>query len=131
MIQTQTISNVADNPGAKTVKRIKTSKKSKSATVGDRIPASARSIRSGLGDLAKKSSGRSLKKGSIFKALVIRTKKKISNREYGHALSFQSNDVASTNSQDYPIGSRIFGPITRELRAKNLRKVISQSKRML
>ncbi len=130
-IQTQTIPNVADNSGAKTAKCIKISKKSRTAPVGDCILVSVRSIRSGLGDQAKKSGGRTLKRGSISKALVIRTRKRISTRKYGHALSFQSNDVVLINSQDHPTGSRIFGPITRELRAKNLKKVISQSKRML
>ena len=131
MIQTQTILNVADNSGAKTVKCIKILKKSKFASVGDCTPVPVRSIRSSLNDLTKKSGKSSMKKGLIFKALVIRTKKIISNRKYGHAPSFQSNDVVLINSQDHLIGSRIFGPITRELRAKNLKKVISQSKRML
>ncbi len=131
MIQTQTILNVADNSGAKTVKCIKILKKSKIASVGDCILVTVRSIRLGLGDQIKKLGGRTLKRGSIFKALIIRTKKKIFTRKYGHTVAFLSNDVVLINSQDHLIGSRIFGPITRELRAKNLKKIISQSKRML
>jgi large subunit ribosomal protein L14 len=131
MIQTQTILNVADNTGAKTVKCIKILKKTKFATVGDCTIVSVRSIRLGLNDLIKKSGKSLIKKGLISKAPIIRTKKKISTRKYGHALFFQSNDVVLINSQDHLIGSRIFGPITRELRAKNVKKVISQSKRML
>lgn len=135
MIQTQTILNVADNSGARTVKCIKILNKSKFASVGDCILVSVRSVRSGCSagslNLTKKSGKSAMKKGLIFKALVVRTKKKISNRKYGHSLAFQSNDVVLINSQDHLIGSRVVGPITRELRARNLKKVISQSKRML
>jgi large subunit ribosomal protein L14 len=144
MIQTQTILKVADNSGAKTVKCIKVLGKSNNghydfASIGDCILVSVRSLRSGSGssDSSKKNGGVSkrsksrVQKGQVYKALVIRTKKGISNRKNGHSLSFESNDVVLINSQDNLIGSRIFGPITRELRALNFRKVMSQSKKLV
>jgi large subunit ribosomal protein L14 len=150
MIQTQTILKVADNSGAKTVKCIKILGQSKSASVGDCIIVSVRSVRSGFGrspDLrgpgaAKKSSlpgglskrgPGSIQKGQIFKALVIRTKKSGSSdpSEGLRTISFQTNEVVLMNNQGQLLGSRLFGPITRELRSKGYKKVISQSKRML
>jgi large subunit ribosomal protein L14 len=142
MIQTQTILKVADNSGAKTVKCIKVLNKSNVASIGDCILVSVRSVRSGIAgakgnnniaSTTKRSSG--VKKGQVYKALVIRTKTGVSNRPNGHHIAFQSNDVVLLSSgsanQDNLIGSRIFGPITRELRQKNYKKIISQAKRMI
>lgn len=126
MIQTQTILKVADNSGAKTAKCIKILGPRGSAFVGDCILVSIRSLR-----------GRTIQKGQIYKALVIRTKKSQKISKCGHQFAFSSNSVAllapgkPASSDDNLIGSRVFGPITRELRAKNFTKVISQSKRML
>jgi large subunit ribosomal protein L14 len=148
MIQTQTILKVADNSGAKTVKCIKVLGKSSNshydyASIGDCILVSVRSLRSGAsGNLSNNPKGTSggkgnkgkimkVQKGQVYKALVIRTKKNITKRGNGHILSFESNDVVLLNTQDNLIGSRIFGPITRELRARNFRKVMSQSKKLL
>lgn len=133
MIQTQTILKVADNSGAKTVKCIKILSKSNTANVGDCILVSVRSIRSGIsiGNTGKKSS--IMKKGQVYKALIIRTKKGISNRLNGHMINFNSNDVVllSSNAQQDLLGSRVFGPLSRELRAKNYKKIISQAKRLV
>lgn len=143
MIQTQTILKVADNSGAKTVKCIKVLNKSNVAHVGDCILVSVRSLRTGLVKeanhiTAKKSS--TLKKGQIYKALIVRTKKGIVNRPNGHMIQFQSNDVVllassasakRTEPQSNLLGSRVFGPISREFRAKNYKKILSQAKRMV
>jgi len=144
MIQTQTILKVADNSGAKTVKCIKVLGKSSNsnydhASIGDCVLVSVRSVRSGSGVSGKSSRGNGAKgkskakvqKGQVYKALVIRTKKGINNRFNGHRISFESNDVVLINNQDNLIGSRIFGPITREIRALSYRKVMSQSKKLL
>ena len=147
MIQPQTILKVADNSGAKTVKCIKILNKARYACIGDCILVSVRTVRSGQGfSLSKRGTSsktrritRSVQKGQIYKALVIRTKKGISNRIYGHSLLFPSNDVVLIDNQGNSIGSRIFGPITRELKVKNhtssqlsgAKKIISQAKIML
>ena len=141
MIQTQTILKVADNSGAKTVKCIGFQGTKKNATIGDCIIVSVRSLarrasvkinKSTKGGSLKLSSSKSaIQKGQIFKALIIRTKKGISNRKHGHHLSFGSNDVILLNHQDNLVASRIFGPITRELRAKDYRNVLSNSDRIL
>jgi large subunit ribosomal protein L14 len=135
MIQTQTLLKVADNSGAKTVKCIGLMTSQKVAKVGDCIIVSVRSVRSSLSGKTKKGGGsntfssnaqknsnldgKAVQKGQIFKALVLRTKKGICNRKYGHTLSFETNDVVLIDNQNKIVGSRIFGPITRELRAKN------------
>ena len=145
MIQTQTLLKVADNSGAKTVKCIGFVDTKKKAQIGDCIIVSIRSLISRprqRGGPEKKSGGGAqkggsssgkalLQKGQIFKALIIRTKKGISNRQYGHQLSFNSNQVILLNNQGNLVGSRIFGPITRELRAKQYKKVLSHSDRIL
>lgn len=137
MIQIQSILKVADNSGAKTVKCIKILNKSKQAHIGDYILVSVQTVKSGLQNTTNFSTKRSssIKKGQIFKALIIRTKKPISNRPHGHTLSFQSNDVVLLSSGPISnaklIGSRIFGPVTRELRLKNYTNIISQAKRIL
>jgi len=133
MIQVQTILKVSDNSGAKTVKCIKVLDKSSNsnkdfASIGDAILVSVRSIRK---NLSNSNSKRKVQKGQIYKAIVIRTKKGISSRKTGHSLSFDSNEAVLLNNQDNLIGSRIFGPITREIRALNYRKLMSQSKKLL
>ena len=136
MIQTQTILKVADNSGAKSVKCIKVLGKSTYASVGDCILVSVKSVRTaGLRPGAKGETFSTIQKGQIFKALVLRTKKNIARRPYGHVVSFQNNNVVLLGSQGQLLGSRIFGPITRELLLRksipSSSKVISQSKRML
>ncbi len=154
MIQHQSILKVADNSGAKTVKCIKILNKSgKYAFIGDCIIVSVRSLKSGSGSklvdstpTAKRTSSptkaavggkrsTTIQKGQIFKALVIRTKKGVTykQRKCRHGVIFEDNEVVllAGPGQGNLVGSRIFGPITRELRTKNYRQVISQSKKLL
>ena len=133
MIQPQSILKVADNSGAKTVKCIKILKtENKFASVGDCIIVSVRTLRSTVSlKVNRRSSKQALKKGQVYKALIIRTKKPLATRKYGFNLGFETNDVVLLNNQNNLIGSRIFGPVTKELRLKNFKKVISQSKRIL
>ena len=135
MIQTQTILKVADNSGAKTVKCIGFVDTHSCARIGDCIIVSVRSLsRAGAKDGSKVNAGKTkavIKKGQIFKALVIRTKQGILNRKYGHKLFFEENSVILINNQGNLVGSRIFGPITRELRVKNFRNILSYSDRIL
>jgi len=150
MIQHQSILKVADNPGAKTVKCIKILNKSgKYAFIGDCIIVSVRSMKSGSGarpgdagtapnaKRAKRSTSMCQQKGQISKASATRTKKGVTyqQRKCRHGVFFEDNEVvllsgAGTN-QGNLVGSRISGPITRESRTKNHRKVISQSKKIL
>ena len=132
MIQTQTILKVADNSGAKTVKCIGFVDSQKNAHIGDCIIVSVRSLARRETSSSKSSSTKAIiKKGQIFKALIIRTKTGILNRKYGHRLSFAANSVILLREQDHLVGSRIFGPITRELRAKNYINILSYSDRIL
>ncbi len=132
MIQTQTILKVIDNSGAKTVKCIGFVNIQKNANIGDCIIVSIRSLSRKENPLIKNISSKIIiKKGQIFKALIIRTKKGILNRKYGHKLIFDINAVILINNQDNLIGTRIFGPITRELRIKNYRKIFSYSDKLL
>lgn len=123
MIQTQTILKVADNSGALTAKCIKLLTPRRYASVGDCILVSIRCVRGGT--------LQSVKKGQISKALIIRTKKSRGSQTYGISWAFQENAVVLLDNQGNLTGSRIFGSITRDLRARNYRKIISQSKRML
>lgn len=139
MIQTQTILKVSDNSGAKTVKCIGfLNNIKKNAQIGDFIIVSVRSLarkanlKKTKGSSLKLSSSKStIQKGQIFKALIIRTKKGISNRKYGHGLSFLSNDVVLLDSKNDLVGSRIFGPITRELRNTKYGEINTYSDRIL
>jgi len=118
MIQTQTILKVADNSGAETAKCIKILTPRSYASVGDCILVSIRSARGGA-----------IRKGQIYKALVIRTRK--SRSMYALRFSFMDNEIVLINNQGNLIGSRIFGSVPRDLRSHGHRKIISQSKRVL
>ena len=116
MIQMQSKLDVADNSGAKTVQCIKVlgGSKRRTASVGDIVVISVKeAIPRGR-----------VKKGEVLKAVVVRTKKEI-RRVDGSAIRFDSNAAVLVNAQGEPIGTRIFGPVTRELRAKNLMKIVS------
>lgn len=116
MIQMQTKLDVADNSGAKLVQCIKVlgGSKRRTATVGDVVVVSVKeAIPRGR-----------VKKGEVLKAVIVRTKKEI-RRQDGSAIRFDSNAVVLVNPQGEPIGTRIFGPVTRELRNKNLMKIVS------
>ena len=116
MIQMQTKLDVADNSGAKLVQCIKVlgGSKRRTASVGDIVVVSVKeAIPRGR-----------VKKGEVLKAVIVRTKKEI-RRQHGSAIRFDSNAVVLVNPQGEPIGTRIFGPVTRELRNKNLMKIVS------
>jgi large subunit ribosomal protein L14 len=116
MIQMQTNLGVADNSGAKRVQCIKVlgGSKRKYASVGDIIVVSVKeAIPRGR-----------VKKGDVMKAVVVRTAKDI-HRADGSTIRFDGNAAVLINAQGEPIGTRIFGPVTRELRAKNHMKIVS------
>ena len=116
MIQSESMLEVADNSGARRVQCIKVlgGSKRKYASVGDIIVVS---IKEAI------PSGR-VKKGDIHRAVVVRTAKDI-HRTDGSAIRFDRNAAVLINPQNEPIGTRIFGPVTRELRAKSHMKIIS------
>lgn len=122
MIQMQTILDVADNSGAKKVQCIKVlgGTGRKYATIGDVIVVSIK---------AAIPRGK-VKKGEVARAVVVRTKKEI-NRPDGTLIRFDNNAAVLINQAGEPIGTRIFGPVTRELRGKNYMKIISLAPEVL
>ena len=122
MIQMQSKLDVADNSGAKTVQCIKVlgGSKRRTASVGDVVVVS---IKEAI------PRGR-VKKGEILKAVIVRTKKEI-RRADGSAIRFDSNAAVLVNAQGEPIGTRIFGPVTRELRNRGQMKIISLAPEVL
>ena len=122
MIQVETKLNVADNSGARKIQCIKVlgGSRHKYASVGDVIVVT---IKEAI------PRGR-VKKGEIVKAVVVRTAKDI-RRPDGSAIRFDSNAAVLISTQGEPIGTRIFGPVTRELRAKNYMKIISLAPEVL
>ena len=122
MIQTETSLGVADNSGAKRVQCIKVlgGSKRRYAAVGDVIVVSIK-------EAAPR--GR-VKKGDVHRAVVVRTRKEI-RRVDGSAIRFDNNAAVLINNQEEPIGTRIFGPVTRELRGKNFMKIISLAPEVL
>ena len=122
MIQMQTNLEVADNSGARRVQCIKVlgGSKRKFASVGDVIVVSVK-------DAIPR--GR-VKKGDEHKAVIVRTSKEI-RRSDGSAIRFDRNAAVLINAQGEPIGTRIFGPVTRELRAKKFMKIISLAPEVL
>ena len=122
MIQVQTELNVADNTGARRVECIKVlgGSKRRYASIGDRIVVSVKdAIPNGK-----------VKKGSVQKAVVVRTKYSISRND-GSTVKFDSNAVVITDDKGEPLGTRIFGPVTRELRLKGQAKIISLAPEVL
>ena len=122
MIQVQTELNVADNTGAKIVECIKVlgGSKRRYAHVGDNIVVSVKdAIPNGK-----------VKKGSVQKAVVVRTKYPIFRND-GSTVKFDNNAVVIIDDKNEPIGTRIFGPVTRELRLKKQTKVISLAPEVL
>ena len=122
MIQMQTNLDVADNSGARRVQCIKVlgGSKRRYATVGDVIVVSVK-------DAIPR--GR-VKKGEVLQAVVVRTAKAI-RRADGSAIRFDRNAAVLINKQGEPIGTRIFGPVTRELRGKKYMKIISLAPEVL
>lgn len=122
MIQMQSNLDVADNSGARRVQCIKVlgGSKRKVAGVGDIIVVSVKeAIPRGR-----------VKKGEVLKAVIVRTAKEI-RRVDGSAIRFDRNAAVLINNQNEPIGTRIFGPVTRELRAKRFMKIVSLAPEVL
>ena len=122
MIQMQTNLEVADNSGARKVQCIKVlgGSKRRFASVGDVIVVS---IKEAI------PRGR-VKKGDVRKAVVVRTAKEV-RRDDGTTIRFDNNAAVILNNTGEPIGTRIFGPVVRELRAKNFMKIISLAPEVL
>ncbi len=122
MLQTESRALVADNSGAKEVLVIKVlgGTRRRYASIGDKIVVTVKkAIPSG-----------GMKKGSVSKAVVVRTKKAI-RRKDGSYIRFDENAVVLLNAQDEPRGTRIFGPVARELRDKEFMKIVSLAPEVL
>lgn len=122
MIQMQTNLDVADNSGARRVQCIKVlgGSKRKVAGVGDVIVVSVKeAIPRGR-----------VKKGEVHRAVIVRTRKDV-QRADGTTIRFDSNAAVLINKQNEPIGTRIFGPVVRELRSANHMKIISLAPEVL
>lgn len=122
MIQMQSILDVADNSGAKKLFCIKVlgGSKRKYAGIGDIIVAS---VREALPNSK-------VKKGDVVKAVIVRTAKEL-GRSDGSYIRFDDNSGVVINNQKEPVGTRIFGPVARELRAKKFMKIISLAPEVL
>jgi large subunit ribosomal protein L14 len=116
MIQMQTRLSVADNSGAKKIMCIKVlgGSRRRYARIGDIIVASVKEA----------AVGGTCKKGEVVKAVIVRTKKEL-GRVDGSYIRFDDNAAVVINDQKEPVGTRIFGPVARELRNKNFMKIIS------
>ncbi len=122
MIQMQSTLDAADNSGAKKLVCIKVlgGSKRKYATIGDIVTVS---IREALPNSK-------VKKGEIARAVIVRTAKEIARRD-GTYIRFDTNSAVLVNPQNEPIGTRIFGPVARELRAKRFMKIVSLAPEVL
>ena len=122
MIQVETILDVADNSGARKVRcvRVLGGTRRRYATIGDEIVVS---IREAIPN-AK------VKKGDVMHAVIVRTAKEI-GRPDGSYIRFDNNSAVLIDNQKEPVGTRIFGPVARELRAKRFMKIISLSPEVL
>ena len=122
MIQTQSVVDVADNSGARKVMCIKVLGGShrRYASVGDIIVCSVKEA----------SPGSKIKKGSVVKAVIVRTAKELV-RPDGTYIRFDNNGAVLVNKESEPVGTRVFGPVARELRAKNFMKIVSLAPEVL
>jgi large subunit ribosomal protein L14 len=122
MIQTQTVLDVADNSGARKVMCIKVlgGSKRRYATIGDIIVVAVKEAIPNA----------KVKKGDVAKAVIVRTAKEI-GRSDGSYIRFDNNSAVLVDNQHEPIGTRIFGPVARELRAKRFLKIISLAPEVL
>jgi len=122
MIQMQTNLDIADNSGARRVQCIK-------------VLGGSHRRYAGIGDIIKVSIKEAIprgkvKKGDVYTAVVVRTAKGVRRRD-GSTIRFDSNSAVLLNTKLEPIGTRIFGPVTRELRDKNFMKIISLAPEVL
>jgi large subunit ribosomal protein L14 len=122
MVQQESRLSVADNSGAKEVLviRVLGGTARRYASVGDKIVVTVKSALSSS----------SLKKGTVTKAVVVRTKKEV-RRKDGSYIRFEDNAAVLLNNNDEPRGTRIFGPVARELREKQFMKIISLAPEVL
>ena len=122
MIQNRSMLDVADNSGAKKVMciRVLGGTRRKYASIGDIIVVS---IKEAIPN-AK------VKKGEVAKAVIVRTKKEVS-RQDGSYIRFDTNSAVLVDKDNEPVGTRIFGPVARELRAKRFMKIISLAPEVL
>jgi large subunit ribosomal protein L14 len=122
MIQMRTVLEVADNSGAKRVMCVKVigGSRRRYASVGDVIVVAIKEV----------SPGAKVKKGDTAKAVVVRTRREMS-RQDGSYIKFDENSAVLINAQLEPVGTRIFGPVARELRGKKFMKIISLAPEVL
>ena len=122
MIQTETMLNIADNSGAKKVLCIKVlgGSKKRYARIGDIIKVTVK-------DAIPRGK---VKKGDVYDALVVRTRHGV-RRSDGSIIRFDGNAAVLLNAQKQPIGTRIFGPVTRELRDDNFMRIVSLAPEVL
>jgi large subunit ribosomal protein L14 len=122
MIQVETRLRVADNTGAREILciRIKGGSRRRYARVGDIIVATVKSA----------TPGGSVKKGDVVRAVVVRTKKELGRKD-GTYIAFDENAAVLIDNQGNPRGTRIFGPVARELREKNFMKIVSLAPEVL
>ena len=122
MIQTETTLKVADNSGAKLLSCIKVigGSKRRYASVGDVIIVSVKEA----------IPNSKVAKGSVMRAVIVRTAKEL-RRSDGSFIKFDDNSAVLINQQNEPVGTRIFGPVARELRAKKFMKIISLAPEVL
>jgi large subunit ribosomal protein L14 len=122
MVQSETVLDVADNSGARKVLCIKVlgGSRRRYASLGDIIVVSVKEAIPNA----------KVKKGDVAKAVVVRTKKEV-GRADGSYIRFDSNSAVLIDNQKEPIGTRIFGPVARELRAKRFMKILSLAPEVL
>jgi large subunit ribosomal protein L14 len=122
MIQMQSLLDVADNSGAKKVMCVKVlgGSKRRYASVGDIIVVSIR----------ESMPNSKVKKGDVAKAVIVRTAKEL-RRPDGSYIRFDDNSAVLVTEQGEPVGTRIFGPVARELRAKKFMKIVSLAPEVL
>ena len=122
MVQTTTTLDVADNSGAKKILciRVLGGTRRKYASLGDIIVVSIKEAMPNT----------KVKKGDVARAVIVRTKKEVS-RQDGSYIRFDSNSAVLVDKDNEPIGTRIFGPVARELRAKRFMKIISLAPEVL
>lgn len=122
MIQMTSVLDVADNSGAKKVYCIKVlgGSRRRYASIGDIIIVSIREAIPGA----------KVKKGEVARAVIVRTRKELARND-GSSIKFDGNSAVLINKENEPIGTRIFGPVARELRAKRFMKIISLAPEVL
>jgi large subunit ribosomal protein L14 len=122
MIQQESRLGVADNSGAKEVLviRVLGGTKKRYASIGDKVVVTVKSALSSS----------SMKKGTVSRAVIVRTKKEI-RRKDGSYIRFEDNAAVLLNNNDEPRGTRIFGPVARELREKQFMKIVSVAPEVL